>query len=675
MEGLSLIHDNEETGVAKGTNHANTIDHPIKSVDRKIRNNSKDINRLTQPGAHAIAGPNLNVTETAVNITHATLVRNQSSLGHIIIPNAVPENPVLVISKRKYRMKFVAAFATLIIIIGITSTVIMMVLNKPSKPKENSEASSKAGDNQTSETITTSIDNLGMTLEGTFGLIDWNSWEFVTSSHIEDFFNTNSDLGIYVVGISTSASETASNFIQYRHPVFIYKTSNNDITPKDVILMPFGDRNNGRNDFTSRLRGLTSFQGLQDVYINTLTSFPSVGPTSVLSLAPSASPAPSFEPSPTPSVSPSFTPSTSLSPSIVPSTSPTSSSLAPSISLAPSLSPSMTPNAYPSLAPSVSLAPSASFALNGWEKVYVPLPQFGEANNAISNDLVWQVKGDHQYQNYQGKVDILEKNTTSGIYNPFQRLEGIVSSAYFGYSLAMTPDAMILVISASGTKYDSGSESGSAYLFSRDNASDAFLEKQRLHINEETRSQGYSFSITPNGLMLAVGAAYAKKAPNADGATNGRFGSVYIFTRDNIANLFVQEQQLDGNVVIDVTNEIGDEFGNQVTLIENGNLLVVTAPFTSLENIIYAGSFYIFKRGTTHKFELMQRFDGACKNNYLGYFGVVVEATKTSLTIHVKSASCNNENIQSYTLDCDCGSTDLVCTGFDLFPHLGCKAN
>ena len=90
-------------------------------------------------------------------------------------------------------------------------------------------------------------------------------------------------------------------------------------------------------------------------------------------------------------------------------------------------------------------------ALNGWVKLYVPTPSFGEINNAISNDLVWQVKGDHEYQNYQGKVDILEKNTTSGIYNLFQRLEGIGGSTYFGYSLAMTPDAMILVVSASGT--------------------------------------------------------------------------------------------------------------------------------------------------------------------------------------------------------------------------------
>ena len=91
---------------------------------------------------------------------------------------------------------------------------------------------------------------------------------------------------------------------------------------------------------------------------------------------------------------------------------------------------------------------------------------------------------------------------------------------------------------------------------------------------------GYSVSLSGNGDALVVG------------APSGRIGRVSVYRRDSNVGGMGNYTQV-GQDILGKEND--DEFGYSVSMSDDGNTFVVGAPFSSPNNIYYAGSVYVYK--------------------------------------------------------------------------------
>jgi hypothetical protein len=146
----------------------------------------------------------------------------------------------------------------------------------------------------------------------------------------------------------------------------------------------------------------------------------------------------------------------------------------------------------------------------------------------------------------------------------------------FGHSVAVSGDTVIV---GACFNDDAGTNSGSAYIFTRD-ASGAWSERQKLTASDAAVNDEFGFCVAVSGDTAFVG-AYRN---DDDGASSG---SVYVFARD-AAGTWIQTQKLTASDA-----EEGDFFGKSVAV--SGDTALIGAEGND-DGGSFSGSAYVFTR-------------------------------------------------------------------------------
>ncbi len=175
----------------------------------------------------------------------------------------------------------------------------------------------------------------------------------------------------------------------------------------------------------------------------------------------------------------------------------------------------------------------------------------------------------------------------------------------FGHAIAVSDDGNTIAVGAwledgdpaGGEMDDTLLDSGAVYVFTRVAGvwqGPVYIKASNADSNDQF---GYSVALSSDGSTLAVGARNEASASVADPFNNLASGSgaVYVFVRAGTGNWTEQGYIKATNV------EAGDNFGQAVSLSDNGNILAVGAPGEDNDaNIVTnAGAVYTFTRSAS----------------------------------------------------------------------------
>jgi len=154
----------------------------------------------------------------------------------------------------------------------------------------------------------------------------------------------------------------------------------------------------------------------------------------------------------------------------------------------------------------------------------------------------------------------------------------------FGQSVDISGDGNYFIAGSYGEDTD-GTTAGAAYIFKKSGSSWSQQKMLKAGDVQATDYFGMSVSIDYDGNTVAVGATHEDT-----GATNA--GAVYIYTRSG--NTWTQQQKIQTS-----DRHQDDNFGNRVSLSDDGDTLVASARNDDEEDT-NAGAAYIYSRsGTT----------------------------------------------------------------------------
>ncbi|MGC4130042.1 MAG: FG-GAP repeat protein [Bergeyella sp.] len=224
---------------------------------------------------------------------------------------------------------------------------------------------------------------------------------------------------------------------------------------------------------------------------------------------------------------------------------------------------------------------------------------------------------------------------------------------YFGWSVSLSSDGNTLGVSSyyedsnatgiDGSQSDnSASESGAVYVFTRSGSvwsQQAYIKASNTEANDFF---GNSVSLSLDGNTLAVGAFGEDSAATGIGGTqsdNSKSGSgaVYVFTRSG--SIWTQQAYIKAS-----NTDLGDAFGNSVSLSSDGDTLAVGAPLEdsiaigiggdqSNNGVGNSGAVYVFTRnGSTWS---QQSYIKASNSGAGDYFGDSVSLSSDGDTLAV----------------------------------------
>ena len=160
-------------------------------------------------------------------------------------------------------------------------------------------------------------------------------------------------------------------------------------------------------------------------------------------------------------------------------------------------------------------------------------------------------------------------------------LVGETELGRFGESVAMSEDANLLVVGASGTAF----EPGRAHIFRRDSESDSLVTEENGWLLGMETGEGFgsSVSISMDGNMVAIGGPQS----SSNGANSGR---VQVLLYDTESGEWLPAgRSVDGLE--------GEEFGSSVVFTPDGTRLLVGAPLATFDgSITQAGTARVFDR-------------------------------------------------------------------------------
>lgn len=242
-----------------------------------------------------------------------------------------------------------------------------------------------------------------------------------------------------------------------------------------------------------------------------------------------------------------------------------SSSLVPSSSFVPSYSSSAVPSHIPSISnlPSTSITPTIApsfernYELAMKTIIFEKNVTFPTRDESFSGDRLWRLNGDEQ----NGKATIVWNDVF------FQEFLGDVDNDYFGTSVALSFDSMVVAISATLT--------GRVTIYNRLTISDQFIRHHTLVGKLLYGSFGTSMFMTDNSQVLVVTEPGLKLVDNSN---------IYVYARYHTNEKFVEIQYIDGLT-----------FGGYM---ENGSVAIETS-FRSL--VLHAG----YELNNVRTFELV----------------------------------------------------------------------
>jgi len=193
---------------------------------------------------------------------------------------------------------------------------------------------------------------------------------------------------------------------------------------------------------------------------------------------------------------------------------------------------------------------------------------------------------------------------------------------YFGYSLAVDGDTMVI------GAYGDGTNRGSAYIFTRDDAGSltaSWTQRAKLLASDGAAGDYFGRSVAISGDTVVMGAY-------GDDDKGSVSGSAYIFTRDDAGSLTASWTQR--AKLLATNGAVWDRFGRSVAI--SGDIVVVGAYGGDDDKGSYSGSAYIFTRDDagsltaswTQRAKLLAS-DGATDD----YFGVSVAISGDTVVV------------------------------------------
>lgn len=167
-------------------------------------------------------------------------------------------------------------------------------------------------------------------------------------------------------------------------------------------------------------------------------------------------------------------------------------------------------------------------------------------------------------------------------------------------ALGVSLDGDTLLVGAYGDD-DNGSESGSAYIFTRSGS--VWTEQDKLVPADGAADDWFGWNLVLDGDTALIAAA-------GDDDNGNESGSVYVFVDDGMGNWSQQDKLLPAD------GAAGDYFGDGLAL--EGDTALIAAPFDSDQGT-YSGSVYVFQRSGSTWSE-QQKLTGSDSADY-DYFG------------------------------------------------------
>eukprot|EP00045_Choanoeca_perplexa_P015174 m.184605 g.184605 ORF g.184605 m.184605 type:complete len:304 (+) comp16910_c0_seq1:664-1575(+) len=203
-----------------------------------------------------------------------------------------------------------------------------------------------------------------------------------------------------------------------------------------------------------------------------------------------------------------------------------------------------------------------------------------------------------------------------------------VADDWFGLTVAATNN----VIAVGAYKDDDrGQDSGSVYVFEKNNTGQ-FAQASKLVADDGVAQDGFSYSLAASGNMIAVGSRRAELDS----------GSVYVFQK-NSTGAFVQVSKLVANDL-----KTGDRLG--WSLASTNDMIVAGAQPTNANT----GAVYVFERNELGTFVQTNKLEGEGSDK----FGWTVAATNSTIIVGASGNSGRGDSAGSiYVFERKCTGT------------------
>jgi hypothetical protein len=225
---------------------------------------------------------------------------------------------------------------------------------------------------------------------------------------------------------------------------------------------------------------------------------------------------------------------------------------------------------------------------------------FGHSVSIDGDTIVIGAKYDDDKGSQSGSAYVFTRNTagdlTSGWTQRAKLLAGDGATGdNFGYSVSIDSDTIVI---AAWADDDDGSNSGSAYVFTRNTAGDlasGWTQRAKLTASDGDRSEYFGESVSVDGDTIVIGTRW-KEGPFVAPATygNNQQGSAYVFTRNTAGSLTSGWTQRAKLLASD--GDVGDNFGISVSI--DSDTIVIGAWGQTGASGYGHGSAYIFTRNT-----------------------------------------------------------------------------
>ena len=205
--------------------------------------------------------------------------------------------------------------------------------------------------------------------------------------------------------------------------------------------------------------------------------------------------------------------------------------------------------------------------------------------------------GDGDKGSSSGSAYIFTKNDTTWIQTQKITASDGASNDYFGRSVAIHDDTILVDVYRDG---DKGSSSGSAYIFTKNDTT--WIQTQKITASDGASGDWFGGSVAIHGDTILVGAW-------GDGDKGSSSGSAYIFTKNDTT--WIQTQKITAS-----DGASGDSFSRSVAI--HGDTILVGALGDDGKGSS-SGSAYIFTKNDTTWIQTQKitASDGA-SNDYFG---------------------------------------------------------
>lgn len=230
----------------------------------------------------------------------------------------------------------------------------------------------------------------------------------------------------------------------------------------------------------------------------------------------------------------------------------------------------------------------------------------------------------------RGAAYIFTRSGTSWSQQAKVQASDAVNYAQFGISVDISNDGNSVIIGA----IFQASNKGAAYIFTRSGTTWSQQAQLTASDGASVDQLGWDVSISGDGNTAIAGA----RRQDTGGSDTG---AAYIFTKSGTT--WSQEAKIQAT-----DKTAGDEFGYTVSLSDNGNTALVTAPF---EDTQYAdtGCAYIFTRsGTTWSQQALIQSDDNAAYKSFGYSSAISGDGDTAIVGYQKESTSGSDSGSAY---------------------------